>query len=231
MAAATGKAGIGRMLAKALLGLLLLFAVLFLSADTLYWPEGWLYVILQSAISGWLIIWLKKHNPRLLRERAAFKKPVKGWDAVISIVFAILFLALFVIAGLDAVRYHWTQMSLLPKAIGFAGITLWGYIHFSVLRVNSYVSKIVEVRADRGQKVISEGPYRIVRHPMYVGFIILIMSIPLALGSLYALIPAALLVVVLAIRTALEDRTLQKELPGYNAYSEKTRYKLLPGIW
>jgi protein-S-isoprenylcysteine O-methyltransferase Ste14 len=231
MAAATGEAGIGRMLAKALFGLLLLFAVLFLSANTLYWPEGWLYVILQSAISGWLIIWLKKHDPVLLRERAALKKPVKGWDAVISIVFAILFLALFVTAGLDAVRYHWTQMSLLPKAIGFAGIILWGYIHFSVLRVNSYVSKIVEVRPDQGQKVVSEGPYRIVRHPMYVGFVILFMSIPLALGSLYALIPGALLVVVLAIRTSLEDRTLQKELPGYSEYTKKTRYKLLPGVW
>ncbi len=83
MIAATGEAGIGRMLARALLGLLLLFAILFLSANTLYWPEGWLYVILQSAISGLLIIWLRKHDPALLRERAAFKKPVKGWDAVI----------------------------------------------------------------------------------------------------------------------------------------------------
>ncbi len=122
-------------------------------------------------------------------------------------------------------------MSPLLKAIGFAGIILWGYVHFSVLRVNSYVSRIVEVRVDQGQKVVSEGPYRIVRHPMYVGFIILFMSIPLALGSLYALIPGALLVVVLAIRTSLEDRTRQKELPGYSECAKKTRYRLLPGVW
>jgi protein-S-isoprenylcysteine O-methyltransferase Ste14 len=99
------------------------------------------------------------------------------------------------------------------------------------MRENTYLSRVVEIQKDRGHKVITTGPYRYVRHPMYVGVIILLVSVPLALGSLWALVPGVALTIIIIIRTHLEDKTLHAELEGYKAYAGKVRYRLVPGIW
>jgi protein-S-isoprenylcysteine O-methyltransferase Ste14 len=204
-------------------------AVLFLPAGTLNWPEAWLFLIIYFSFAIPSIIWLIKNNPQLLKERMEIKMPIKGWDKIIVLPFLILYLGQFVIAGLDAVRYQWTQTPPIMKAIGFLALAPSFWIIFAAMKENPYLYKIVVVQKD--QKVITTGPYAIVRHPMYVGVIIMFLAIPLSLGSLIAIIPGALMSLLLVIRTYLEDKTLHEELPGYKEYAMKTRYRLLPKVW
>jgi len=117
------------------------------------------------------------------------------------------------------------------KAAGFAAIAASFILIFRVMRENRYLSRVVEIQKERGHQVISTGPYRHVRHPMYIGVIALFVAIPLALGSLWALIPAAALSALIVVRTCLEDKVLHAELEGYEAYAERVRYRLVPGIW
>lgn len=211
--------------------LLVMVALLFLPAGTLDWPEAWLFLTSHFTYSGGVILWLKRNNPALLKERASFRLPVKGWDRAVMLAATVLFLALFVVAGLDAVRYRWSRMPVALEVLGFAGFVPSLALFFIALKENPYASKIVEVRLDLGQRVVTTGPYACVRHPMYLGAIVYLLSLPLALGSYYALVPGLGLAVLIAIRTHLEDKTLHEELPGYGEYAERTRYRLVPGVW
>jgi protein-S-isoprenylcysteine O-methyltransferase Ste14 len=222
--------------AKLALRLLATFVVMsaafFGSAGTIAWSRAWLYMIIQ--FSFWTVtgLWLKKHNPQLLKERMVFlKRDTKGWDKIIIVVSTLLFIPYLLLPGLDAVRYQWSSVPGPVSAVGYAGVTLSLLLFFAVLRENAYLSRFVEVQKEKGHKVITAGPYRYVRHPMYVGLIILLYSLPVALGSLWTLIPASILTLIFVIRTYLEDKTLRRELEGYEAYSAKVRYRLLPGIW
>jgi protein-S-isoprenylcysteine O-methyltransferase Ste14 len=219
-------------IARLAIVLFLFGALLFGPAGTLNWPEAWLFLIIYFTWAILIVTWLKKKNPDLLKERLAWgKKAVKGWDKIITLVATPLFIAMFLIPGLDVVRFQWSQAPLSLKALGFVGIHLSLILIFFVMRENTYLSRIVEIQEDRYHKVIITGPYKYVRHPMYVGVITFVFCIPLALGSLYALFPSSLLGILIAIRTYLEDKTLQKDLPGYNEYAKKTRYRLLPWVW
>ena len=213
-------------------GIAIMSAAFFGSAGTLAWPEAWLYMILQYSFSTMLAIWLKKHNPDLLRDRMAFLKPTaKGWDKVILLISTIVFIPYLILPGLDAVRFRWSSVPPIIKVVGFIGIILSLILVFWVMRVNTFLSRIVEIQKERGHRVITTGPYQYVRHPMYFGIIFLFFSIPVALGSLWSLIPSATLTLLILIRTVLEDKTLREELEGYNSYAEKVRYKIVPGIW
>jgi protein-S-isoprenylcysteine O-methyltransferase Ste14 len=105
------------------------------------------------------------------------------------------------------------------------------YLIFRVMKENTFLSRVVEIQEDRGHTVVTTGPYKVVRHPMYVGAIALLFAIPLALGSIYGLIPAVLMTIAFILRTSLEDKTLHAELQGYLDYAQQTKYRLLPGIW
>jgi len=179
-----------------------------------------------------MTVWLKKNNPQLLRVRAeAWKRSVKPWDKVIMIFLITGFVALFTLPGLDAVRYRWSDMPLPLQTIGFVGILVSNGLMFWAMKANPYSSATVEVQRERGHRVITSGPYQYVRHPMYVGGILMAVSTPLALGSPVAFIPAVLLTAVVVVRTFLEDKTLHEELEGYSAYAEEVEYKLFPGVW
>ena len=138
---------------------------------------------------------------------------------------------MLILAPVDAVRFRWSRVPL-----GFQGLALlvmlaaWGLIIWA-FRENAFLAEYVRIQEERGHTVCTTGPYRIVRHPMYVGVIVTILGVPVLLGSLYALIPAALIAALFILRTALEDRTLQKELPGYAEYALTVRWKLVPRIW
>jgi protein-S-isoprenylcysteine O-methyltransferase Ste14 len=213
-------------------GIAIMSAAFFGSAGTLDWPEAWIYMILQYSFSMMLGIWLKKHNPSLLRDRMAFLKPTaKAWDKVILLISTIAFIPYLILPGLDAVRFQWSSVPLLVKAVGFIGIILSFMLVFWVMRENTFLSRIVEIQKEKGHRVITTGPYQYVRHPMYFGVIVLFFSIPVALGSLLGLIPSGALTLLILIRTVLEDKTLREELEGYNSYTEKVRYKIIPGIW
>jgi protein-S-isoprenylcysteine O-methyltransferase Ste14 len=140
-------------------------------------------------------------------------------------------MAMVVVAGLDAVRYQWTHVPLWTKILGFSAFIPAYALVFWTVTQNPYLSEVVRIQKDRGHKVCTTGPYKYVRHPMYVGVILFVICLPLALGSFYALIFSAVIVSLFAIRTSLEDKTLHQELPGYKEYTEQVRYKLIPGIW
>jgi protein-S-isoprenylcysteine O-methyltransferase Ste14 len=205
-------------------------AAFFGSAGTVVWFQAWLYLVIQFSFWTVTALWLKKHNPQLLKERMVFLKPgAKGWDKMIILVSTVVFIPYLLLPGLDAVRYQWSSVSLPVSMIGFAGVIGSLLLFFAVLRENAYLSRFVEVQ--KGHKVITTGPYRYIRHPMYVALILLLYSIPFALGSLWTLIPATVLTLLFVVRTDLEDKTLCQELDGYEAYTAEVKYRLLPGIW
>jgi protein-S-isoprenylcysteine O-methyltransferase Ste14 len=221
-----------RLVARLGVSFLIVSALLFGSAGTLNWPEAWLYVTLQFSFSAALSAWLKANNPELLRERMTFLKPsARSWDKVIVIMGTAASIPLLGLAGLDAVRYRWSQVPVVVEFAGLAGIIASCAIIFRVMRQNPYLSRVVEIQKHRNHRVIATGPYRYIRHPMYLGVIMYSFSIPVALGSLWSLIPATLIAILIVIRTHLEDKTLREELDGYEAYARHTRYRLVPGLW
>jgi protein-S-isoprenylcysteine O-methyltransferase Ste14 len=138
---------------------------------------------------------------------------------------------LLVVIGLDE-RFGWTgELPLWVQLAGIALLLLSFYVISWSMASNRFFSGVVRIQEDRGHSVVTGGPYRFVRHPGYVGLVILACSVPLMLSSLWALVPAGLTVIVIVIRTALEDRTFQKELDGYTGYAQKVRFRLIPGIW
>lgn len=211
---------------------LIFVGILFGTAGTFKWPEAWLLIIIFFSYAIAAAIWLRKNNPDLLADRLIFmKKTGKAWDRALMIGILPFSIALLIIPGLDAVRYQWSHVTILVKMISFILLITAAVWSFWVMKENTYLSRVVEIQTERKHRVITTGPYKHVRHPMYSGGIVFIVCTPLALGSLFGLIPASFMIIAFIIRTCLEDRTLHKELPGYKEYAEKTKYRLLPGVW
>ena len=210
--------------------ILFLLAMFFVPAGTLGWPNAWIFLSLYFLYITIGVFWLKKHNPDLLKERMNRKKTPKPWDRIVMFVYLVFLCILIIISGLDF-RLQWSGLSIWVVIIGFLGLIPAVVIISLAMMENAYLSDVVRIQEDRGHQVCSTGPYKYIRHPMYVGVIILVLMLPMVLGSLYALIPAGLTAVTFVIRTALEDKILKLELSGYSDYSQKTRYRLLPGIW
>lgn len=218
----------GNLMIKLVLFILVMIALLFFPAGTFKWPEAWLYLLINFCYFIPTLLYLKKYSPELLTRRSKMK-PEKGWDMIITIGASTLFVPMFIITGLDAVRFVWSVVPVELKGAGFVGIIFSFIILFLIMRENAYLFRIVKVQED--QKLVTIGPYSVVRHPMYVAVITQFTCIPLALGSLYGLVPAIMIDVFIVIRTYLEDKTLLQELKGYREYAKKTPYRLLPGIW
>jgi protein-S-isoprenylcysteine O-methyltransferase Ste14 len=160
-----------------------------------------------------------------------YGKGTKKWDKVWAGLFTPVFLAIYVVAGLDAGRYGWSSVPQRMWLLGLVIFLLGTALLTWSMGVNPFFEKTVRIQSERGHRVIDAGPYRFVRHPGYIGFLGWIVSAPLLLGSLWAFIPSVLSAVGLVIRTALEDRTLREELPGYAEYAGRVRFRLIPGIW
>jgi protein-S-isoprenylcysteine O-methyltransferase Ste14 len=223
---------IAKIIIRFISGLILIGAILFGTAGTFHWPEAWIYIIIQFGWSVVLSVWLWNYDPELLKDRLKFmKKSAKGWDKVLTFVSMPFYIPYLVIPGFDAVRYQWSHVPVWAKIICFILVAVSFFWISWIMKENTYLSRFVEIQEERGHKVITTGPYRFVRHPMYIGSTVLLLVLPVALGSLYALIPVAFCIVIMIIRTYLEDKTLYKELEGYAEYAQKTKYRLLPGIW
>jgi protein-S-isoprenylcysteine O-methyltransferase Ste14 len=221
-----------RIVVQSVVGLGILCALLFGGAGTIAWPEGWIFLLIQTSFSIGMVLWLRKHDPELLQERMdLWKRVVKPWDKAIVVLLITSCVPLFVLPGLDAIRYQWSYVPLPLKVIGFLVILLSYGLMFWVVKTNPYSSAVVEIQEDRGHKTITTGPYQYVRHPMYVGAILMFLSIPLALGSLVTFIPGLILTALIVVRTSLEDKTLHAELEGYKDYANVVKYRLLPRIW
>lgn len=214
--------------------ILLLPLILFLSAGTWDWPMAWLYYTLYIAagLGSRLVAYFTQ--PDLLRERghSLEAEDAKPWDKWLMLIVGLLGpLALIVIAGLDH-RNGWSPevsstVQWISVVLFVAGLCLsvWAFLS------NRFFSGTVRIQTERNHTVVDRGPYALIRHPGYAGGIVTHMATPLMLGSLWALIPALVTAVVLAVRTSLEDRTLQAELSGYAEYARRVRSRLVPGVW
>ncbi|MBK6429181.1 isoprenylcysteine carboxylmethyltransferase family protein [Candidatus Amarolinea dominans] len=213
------------------LGLLGMGVALFWPAGRLDWWPGWAALAVMAAWIAAMAITLIRLNPGLLAERLGPRKGAKPWDTVIMSLLGLIQLARYIIAGLDQ-RYDWTGG--LPAAAQLAALALCvlGYaLVVWATASNAFFSQIVRIQSERGHTVVRGGPYRYVRHPAYIGAILFELAVPVLLASWPALIISGLSVLLLILRTALEDRTLQVELIGYAGYARQVRYRLLPGIW
>lgn len=212
---------------KAILAFDFLCVMFFLPAGTfLYW-QAWVYMALLFIPMTFLLIYLLKHDPELLVRRMKMKEKEMTQKRLIIISW-VFFAAAYIIPGFD-VRYGWSNVPLWVVIIAEI-LVLAGYlIVVAVFMHNSYASRIIEVT--KGQKVISTGPYAIVRHPMYTAIIIMYLASPLALGSYWAFLPALITPVIIIPRLLNEEKILKKELKGYAEYTHKVRYRLIPGIW
>lgn len=224
-----------RLWARRILALFLLLAVmdliLFAAAGRLDWPWAWLWTLMYGAFLLAYLLWGTRNAPGLLQERSRVAANVKGWDKAIGAAYTALLLALLVAAGLDAGRFRWTHMPVALHLVGVLGLAFAGGVIGWTILENSYLSRWARIQDDRGQRVVTSGPYQYVRHPMYAALIVFMVSLALELGSGWALVPAGLIGVLYVIRTALEDRMLQAGLPGYREYAGRVRYRLLPGVW
>jgi protein-S-isoprenylcysteine O-methyltransferase Ste14 len=213
---------------------LLLPMVLFIAAGRLNWVWAWVYVGIVVSFTLVSRIAVIRTNPDLLAERAQSldREDVKGWDRLI-LFFLLLIgpLAMMIVAGLDE-RFDWSPQIRLAFQLVALAIMVLGYVVSTwAMAVNRYYSAVVRIQKDRGQTVVTDGPYRFVRHPSYATGIVAYLMIPILLGSLWALIPCSLVVLGTIIRTALEDKTLLEELDGYKEYAKRVRYRLIPGVW
>ena len=210
---------------------LLMVAALFLSAWRWDWWNAWVYLGLYLAYLGYNMVVLLGRHKELVEERSQVGEGAKNWDKVIGLVTGLGGFTILVVAGLDE-RFSWAGS--IPNQVQIAAFVLLGlsYPLFTWAMVsNRFFSTVVRIQKDRGHTVQTGGPYRFVRHPGYASMLCTYITIPIALGSLWACLPMLLLVVNLVIRTALEDHTLQNELDGYKEYVSQVRYRLIPGVW
>jgi len=216
---------------RILVAIAILAAVLFLSAGRLDWPAAWAFLIAYFAYLFAFGVWGTRKDPALMRERSRVGANVKSWDKVIMGLYSALLFAMFVIAGLDVGRFRWSATPPGVQVVGWLGMVLAGAIVWWTMSVNTYLSRMVRIQEERKHSVVTAGPYRFVRHPMYVGVILIVACVPAALGSWWAAAVGGAIGILFIVRTALEDRTLQEELSGYREYAGQVRYRLLPGVW
>lgn len=205
--------------------------MLFLAAGRLDWTAAWVYLALNMLIVGTVGMYVARRNPDVINERGRIGREIKSWDLVLMTAYTLMLFVLLIVAGLDAVRFGWTTMHVAVQAVGVLGMVLAMVCSYWAMLSNPFLSTIVRIQDDRGHRVATTGPYHFVRHPMYVGVIVLWLSTALILGSRWALVPGLLIAVIFVIRTALEDRMLQTELPGYADYAKQVRYRLVPRVW
>jgi len=218
-------------LVRLLVGIIVFAALLFLPAGRFDWMEAWALLILFFTYVVILSAWGWRHDPQLMKERSKIIPEGEKWDKIIIGIYTILLFTLFIIAGLDGGRFHWSTTPIFLKVLGWIGFGFAMIIGWLVMSVNTYLSRSVRIQEERGHQVITNGPYRFIRHPMYVGAILFVLCIPMVLDSIWSFIPSTLIVVLFIIRTALEDRTLIEKLSGYKEYTKSVRYKLIPFVW
>jgi protein-S-isoprenylcysteine O-methyltransferase Ste14 len=207
--------------------LLILGLVFFLSAGTIKYREAWAYIITISIPMIIFGIYMFKHNPKFLERRMKTAEKRKE-QKLIQKVGALPFLLVYLLPGLDK-RFCWSDLPVSIALIGLALVLLGYLMILYVFTTNSYASRVVEV--EKEQRVITTGPYALVRHPMYFGVIFFYGVTPIALGSYWAMIPSLLIFPLLVFRIKDEEKELLENLPGYREYTQKVKYKLLPFIW
>jgi protein-S-isoprenylcysteine O-methyltransferase Ste14 len=216
-----------------LLGMIVVTGVcLFLPAGTFAWWNAWVFMVVGIALVAILTGAVFRKSPDLIEERMTAGGRAKSWDRVfVPVAAVVLPFSSNILAGLDK-RFGWTTTLAFPHALAALVVMLAGMmLTFRAMQVNRFFSSHVRIQHDRGHVVIADGPYRIIRHPGYAGTILYNLAAPILLGSLVALWIGVAMAVLFVVRTALEDRTLRRELPGYEDYASRVHFRLIPLLW
>lgn len=223
--------GVTRWVIRESMGVAFAAALLFLAAGRWDWVWGWVLVAIYAVWVAAQAIILIPRSPEMLAERAERTKGQSKGDVFILSLVGLATLAKYVVAGLD-VRFGWTGGFSNTFQIVMAVVAALAYaLGVWAMSANAFFSLTYRHQEDRGQQVITTGPYRLMRHPGYTGTVFFEVASPLLLGSLWALIPGGLAALLMIVRTAREDRQLHEDLEGYGEYARRTRYRLFPGIW
>jgi protein-S-isoprenylcysteine O-methyltransferase Ste14 len=210
-----------------LLGLVVFGALLFIPAGSLRFGQGWAYLMVWDVPTLFVFGYFCKHDPQLIERRLQRKEKVHKQKLIMKFAFVTCLIG-YVLRGLDH-RFGWSHLPLWLTILSLAFVLGGWLMAFWVLKANSFAAATIRVEPD--QKVISSGPYRIVRHPMYLGISVMFLFAPLALGSYFALPVFALLIPIIVFRLLNEEKVLRQELPGYSSYCLRTRYRLVPFVW
>ena len=218
-------------LAKHFVGTFLFFTIIFISAGKIDYWQGLIYVVIGLIMSV-LSYTVFRIDSELLNERAKAGEGAKQWDKMILGLSFLATISMYILAGLDSGRYQWSPDFPVTLTILGVLLTITGQLIFLIAqKQNNFFSSTVRIQTDRGHVVCETGLYKIVRHPAYLGMIIQSFGFPLLFGSLWSIIPICLSVILILIRTTLEDKTLKNELKGYQEYTYKTRFRIVPYIW
>ncbi|MFX1515525.1 MAG: methyltransferase family protein [Promethearchaeota archaeon] len=221
---------IASMALRLVIGFTIFSILLFLPAGTFEWPEAWAFLIILLTYAIALHFLIFKENPTALKSRQHYK-PDFGLDTLILVIAGIFFISMFILIDLDVGQFQWTSpfVPSLIKYLGFSTLVCSLIVFMLVLKENAYLSRVIEIQEK--QTLVSTGPYAIVRHPMYLGNVLFVLSLPLALGSYVALVPAVLFLICFIPRILFEEKILVKELEGYQEYMQKVPYRVIPKIW
>lgn len=225
------KAGVTRRITQVMVTLIIHVAILFLASGQFDWLWAWIYVGLYLISIALIGSYLANLSPETIARRSE-SAGIKRWDRVVGGLWGLAhFIGIPLVAGLNE-RFAWT-LELNPGWHLFGGLlSALGFALFGWAMVaNTYFSTVVRILPENKHRVCDSGPYQTVRHPGYVGAVLMSLGIPLLLGSPWALLPGAAAAGLMIVRTALEDRFLQADLPGYADYAARVRYRLLPGVW
>ena len=223
----------GPLVLQNLAWLVVMAALLFIPAGDWIWPAGWVYLATMMVSAVLITVWLARHDPGLLAERMKFpvRREQPPWDRILTGLILLGFVGWTALAAIDAVRFYWSEMPVILQGLGWALIVACMAIGWLTFRENSFAAPVVRIQAERNQKVVSSGPYALVRHPLYAGALLFMIGQPLLLGSWLALAASPVLVLLMAMRAVGEERTLKAALPGYAEYMQKVRFRLAPGVW
>jgi protein-S-isoprenylcysteine O-methyltransferase Ste14 len=190
-------------------------------------------MVLLCGITLIVVRMLVRSDPELLKERVAspIQRDQPLWDRVLVPVFMLLFVVWLVLMSLDAVRFGWSDVPVWLQVLGALGLVLSFYVMYLIFRENAYLYPVVKLQEERGQSVVTTGPYRYVRHPLYSSSLIFFPATALLLGSWLGLLFSSVLIAMIILRTALEDRLLRSGLTGYAEYAQTVRYRLIPHVW
>jgi len=204
----------------------------FVAAGTLNWPQGWAFIIEFGLLCVAISLWLLKTDPGLLAERMGGinQKDQAGADRIVMGAIMLFWFSWCIIMGLDA-RWHGSRLPLWLQVFGGMSLAAGFAVIAVVFRSNSFAAPVVKIQQDRGQHLIDTGPYALVRHPMYVGGMLVFLGIPLMLGSLWGLALIPVLIGAVVARMLVEEHTLVRDLAGYGDYMARVRWRLVPYLW
>ena len=220
-----------KFLIKLLVTSLFFSVILFLAAGKLYYLQGFIFLT-TNLLTAFMNFWTIRNDTALMGERSKVGEGAKQWDKMILGLSGITYLSAIILAGLDSGRFQWSPgFHWMIYAAGII-LSISGQVIFLAARKeNKFFSSVVRIQPDRAHSVCDSGIYKIVRHPGYAGMTVSLLAVPLLTGSAWCFIPIGIAVILLLVRTYLEDETLKRELPGYSDYAQKTRKRLVPYTW